>query len=370
MKYAILILSLLFALSVINCGNSPPPENSVSPARSIPSVGPKLPGKPKNGGQLGGAEARLSFAELLKTLNEDDKNRFSGLLKALDEGDKLQVGQLLKGLKADDRLRFRELLKSLDDDSRLRFGNLLESLGIDNGAGMGGDNNGDRGGGGERFSFAELLETLNEDDKGRFGNLLKALNADDRFHAVELLKGLKADDRLRFRELLEILDDDSRLRFGNLLESLGDDDRDRRDGDDDRDQQDDDDDRDRRDGDDDRDQQDDDDDRDRRDGDDRDQQDDDRLRVGDRVKVTNTGNLRLFIRDPPRFEKDRRNVIGSAADGATGTILEGPVHRDGFTWWRVEWDANEKVGFNEGVPCCIGWSAEVDGNIKLLTKIK
>ena len=93
------------------------------------------------------------------------------------------------------------------------------------------------------------------------------------------------------------------------------------------------------------------------------------VEVGDCVIVTNTGVKRLRIRNPPGVDQDIENIIGSAGDGATGTVIDGPMLGDGFAWWQIEWDANEKVGFNPGEPCCIGWSAEetLDG-IRLLTE--
>ena len=96
------------------------------------------------------------------------------------------------------------------------------------------------------------------------------------------------------------------------------------------------------------------------------------LQVGDRVKVTNTGIKGLRIRNPPGVEQIEDNIIGNAGEGSTGIILEGPALGDGYTWWRIEWDDNDKIRFEEGEPCCKGWSAETNkaSDIRYLTEIK
>ena len=97
------------------------------------------------------------------------------------------------------------------------------------------------------------------------------------------------------------------------------------------------------------------------------------LERGSRVEVTNTIingiDKRLPIREPAGIESP---IIGSAAIGATGTILSRPVLGDGGAWWEIAWDDNGKVAFNEGDNCCIGWSAETnfDQNVRYLTEIR
>lgn len=97
------------------------------------------------------------------------------------------------------------------------------------------------------------------------------------------------------------------------------------------------------------------------------------LERGSRVEVTNTivngTDKRLPIRKPAGIKSP---IIGSAANGATGTILSRPVLGDGGAWWEIAWDDNGKVAFNEGDNCCIGWSAETnfDQNIRYLTEIR
>ena len=99
---------------------------------------------------------------------------------------------------------------------------------------------------------------------------------------------------------------------------------------------------------------------------------DGKLEKGSRVKVTNTivdgVDKRLFIREDVGRDSDE---IGSAADGATGTIVAGPVIGDDWIWFEVLWDDNGKVAFNEGHDCCFGWSAESDINdvVRYLTEI-
>ena len=100
---------------------------------------------------------------------------------------------------------------------------------------------------------------------------------------------------------------------------------------------------------------------------------DGKLEVGSRVKVTNTivdgVDKRLHIRNPAGIESD---IIGSAADGATGTIVDGPALGDGWTWFQVLWDDNGKVAFGAGHECCTGWSAETDRDnvFRYLTEIE
>lgn len=100
---------------------------------------------------------------------------------------------------------------------------------------------------------------------------------------------------------------------------------------------------------------------------------DGKLEVGSRVKVTNTivdgVDKRLHIRNPAGIEGD---IVGSAADGATGTIIDGPLIGDGWSWFQVLWDNNGKVAFGAGHECCTGWSAETDRDnvFRYLTEIE
>ena len=100
---------------------------------------------------------------------------------------------------------------------------------------------------------------------------------------------------------------------------------------------------------------------------------DGKLERGSRVKVTNTVvngvDKRLSIRESAGIESP---IIGSAAEGATGTILGGPGFDDGWTWWEIAWDDKGKVAFTEGENCCIGWGAETNfaQDVRYLTEIR
>lgn len=88
------------------------------------------------------------------------------------------------------------------------------------------------------------------------------------------------------------------------------------------------------------------------------------LAIGDRVIVQNAisrdGTVRgVRIRDTPEIAPDnhRDNWL---FNGATGTVIGGPVEADDFTWWEIRWDAGQA---EEEIICndnpCIGWSAEI-----------
>lgn len=88
------------------------------------------------------------------------------------------------------------------------------------------------------------------------------------------------------------------------------------------------------------------------------------LAIGDRVIVQNavsadgrTSGVR--IRDTPEIDPNnhRDNWL---FNGATGTVIGGPVEADDFTWWEIRWDAGQR---EDEIICnddpCIGWSAEI-----------
>jgi len=64
--------------------------------------------------------------------------------------------------------------------------------------------------------------------------------------------------------------------------------------------------------------------------------------VGDRVWTTSDINLK--VRDNPGISS---NVIDSVYKGTLGTINDGPVNRDNYNWWKIDYD----IGVT-------GWSAE------------
>ncbi len=88
------------------------------------------------------------------------------------------------------------------------------------------------------------------------------------------------------------------------------------------------------------------------------------LAIGDRVISQNTisrdGTVRgVRIRDTPEIDPNnhRDNWL---FNGATGTVIGGPVEADDFTWWEIRWDAGqgeEEIICNDNP--CIGWSAEI-----------
>ena len=57
------------------------------------------------------------------------------------------------------------------------------------------------------------------------------------------------------------------------------------------------------------------------------------LKVGDRITVLSDPTLR--IRTTPALAGA---VAGSQPNGATGTIVSGPVTADGYTWWNVNYE--------------------------------
>ena len=81
------------------------------------------------------------------------------------------------------------------------------------------------------------------------------------------------------------------------------------------------------------------------------------LAKGVSVIVQNTNELGINIRSNPWVSNNNPdNRIGNVHDGATGTITDGPESNGGFTWWKIDWDLENKVG----------WSAEVVQGSQLL----
>ena len=81
------------------------------------------------------------------------------------------------------------------------------------------------------------------------------------------------------------------------------------------------------------------------------------LAKGVSVIVQNTNELGINIRSNPWVSNNNPdNRIGKVHDGATGTITDGPESNGGFTWWKIDWDLENKVG----------WSAEVVQGSQLL----
>ena len=81
------------------------------------------------------------------------------------------------------------------------------------------------------------------------------------------------------------------------------------------------------------------------------------LAKGVSIIVQNTNRLGINIRSNPWVSNNNPdNRIGNVHDGATGTITDGPESNGGFTWWKIDWDLENKEG----------WSAEVVQGSQLL----
>ena len=90
------------------------------------------------------------------------------------------------------------------------------------------------------------------------------------------------------------------------------------------------------------------------------------LRVGDAVFAQNTvgGGLNgLRVRRGAGTGFDQ---IGGVWDGATGTITNGPRTANGYTWWKVRWNASNKVACDENP--CEGWSVEFFNGDRIIAK--
>ena len=90
------------------------------------------------------------------------------------------------------------------------------------------------------------------------------------------------------------------------------------------------------------------------------------LAIGDSIFVQNTvgGGLNgLRVRNGAGTGFSQ---IGGVWDGATGTITDGPRAANGYTWWKVRWNASNKVRCDENP--CEGWSVEFFNGIRLISK--
>ena len=81
------------------------------------------------------------------------------------------------------------------------------------------------------------------------------------------------------------------------------------------------------------------------------------LAEGVPVIVYDTGTIGLNIRKNPWVSNvNPDNRIGKLYDGSKGTITDGPQRNGGWTWWKIDWDLENKEG----------WSVEAFGGSQLL----
>lgn len=64
----------------------------------------------------------------------------------------------------------------------------------------------------------------------------------------------------------------------------------------------------------------------------KDQPNDIKFEIGNKVETTNA----LNVRSAPGTSTS--TVIGTKTTGSTGTVLDGPISADGFTWWKIKYD--------------------------------
>ena len=64
---------------------------------------------------------------------------------------------------------------------------------------------------------------------------------------------------------------------------------------------------------------------------------DNKFQIGDKVEITDSLNVRSTPGLPKDYFQDTR-ISDPKSKGSTGTILNGPVSEDGFTWWEIEYD--------------------------------
>ncbi|MDE0427264.1 MAG: T9SS type A sorting domain-containing protein [Candidatus Poribacteria bacterium] len=90
------------------------------------------------------------------------------------------------------------------------------------------------------------------------------------------------------------------------------------------------------------------------------------LRIRDSVFAQNTvggGFNGLRVRSGAGTAFDQ---IGGVWDGATGRITDGPRTANGYTWWKIRWNASNKVACDENP--CEGWSVEFFNGTRLIGK--
>ena len=81
-----------------------------------------------------------------------------------------------------------------------------------------------------------------------------------------------------------------------------------------------------------------------------------RVSIGDNVQVVNTACLGLAIRGCAGLACEQ---VRRAAEGDRGSVVAGPISKDGYVWWQIRWE-------EDGLE---GWSAEGEQGACWLTKV-
>ena len=99
------------------------------------------------------------------------------------------------------------------------------------------------------------------------------------------------------------------------------------------------------------------------------------LVIGDGIIVRNTGCDSGCSPGPGTDSLQIRTSAGTgydtiayAADGATGTLVDGPRRANGYTWWKINWNHSNRL-WCEGVVGCAPkgyWSAEANSTHRWL----
>ena len=84
-----------------------------------------------------------------------------------------------------------------------------------------------------------------------------------------------------------------------------------------------------------------------------------RFEKGDAVIVQNTAPSVLNIRGGAGLAWGKK---GQVSDGATGTIIDGPVPKNGFIWWKIKWNDSNRVVWTNRPASNEAWCVEaIDG---------
>ena len=99
------------------------------------------------------------------------------------------------------------------------------------------------------------------------------------------------------------------------------------------------------------------------------------LVIGDGIIVRNTGCASGCSPGPGTNSLRIRTSAGTgydtiayAADGATGTLVDGPRRANGYTWWKINWNHSNRLWCEGAVGCAPKgyWSAEASSTYRWL----